>query len=296
MMTERRIAQRSSRTAAYTCACRAASNLSQNPLFHSEDYIAVQLLPKFLKGLLKCGLIGLHNYLIAPGLYEYVIARTRYFDEVFRLALKARFDQVFILGAGFDSRAIRMLSPECHSRVYEIDAPPTQAAKQSQLHKRGIKKPDHLVYIPIDFTTENLKDKLLEYGLRRAKSLFLLEGLIMYLDAAAVDEIFRVMYDFSAPGSRLVFDAVYASVVRQENRYYGEAGGYRQVKRAGEAWLFGLEEHQVANFLQERHFNLVESLNATRLEQRNFVTSDGRTIARVNGTHLIIQAEVVSAG
>jgi len=40
------------------------------------------------------------------GIYEYVIARTKYIDAVFRQVLAEQFDQILIFGAGFEKGQI----------------------------------------------------------------------------------------------------------------------------------------------------------------------------------------------
>jgi O-methyltransferase involved in polyketide biosynthesis len=56
------------------------------------------------------------------------------------------------------------------------------------------------------------------------KSLFLWEGVTMYLSAQAVDGTLNFTRRRAVPGSRAAFDYIYASVLRQENRHYGEQG------------------------------------------------------------------------
>jgi len=48
----------------------------------------------------------------------------------------------------------------------------------------------------------------------------------MYLSYDSIDETFKIIYDYSAPGSIIVFDYVYASVLRKELKYYGEGAIY----------------------------------------------------------------------
>ena len=42
-----------------------------------------------------------------PRTYEYVIARTKFFDDVFKQALVENFPQIVFLGAGYDTRPYR---------------------------------------------------------------------------------------------------------------------------------------------------------------------------------------------
>jgi O-methyltransferase involved in polyketide biosynthesis len=77
--------------------------------YSGPDNIAYRLIPTFFRPLLKSWwLYKLFKQRFFPkGIYEYVIARTKYFDAVFIEALENSFDQIVIFGAGFDSRALR---------------------------------------------------------------------------------------------------------------------------------------------------------------------------------------------
>ena len=291
MERTRRIDDYSSRTANYTCMSRASSYMENNPLLKSGDYIAVKLLPGFIKLLLICKILNLKGRLSPEGIYQYVIARTKYFDNVFIESIKKGIDQVVILGAGFDSRAIRLLDEKTSVRVYEIDVYHTINAKLKQYRKRKIKLPDYDMLIPVDFEKENIKTKLNEFGFSNKKTLFILEGLIMYLPENSISETFSFINENSSQGSVVVFDYVHASVLRLENKYYGESAIYNRVKKDNEQWIFGIDESEIEKFLMNFNLSLVDHLNSKVIEERYFKNDSGRIVAKVNGTHCIVLAK-----
>ena len=292
MNTRKRIEKESSRTAAYTCTCRAASYLESNPLLKSDDHIAVKVLPRFVKYLLKLRILNLQGRISPEGIYPYVIARTKYIDCIFQNAVKNGAEQVVIFGAGFDSRAIRLTDQNTNIIVYEIDTYFTLDAKTKQFRKRGIVKPENNIYIPIDFDKEEIILKLDDSSFNISKkTLFILEGLIMYLSEKAIDETFKLIHDYSPSGSLLVFDYIYASVLRQELKYFGEKSIYERVKKDGESWTFGIEEGEIENFLNQFNFNLIEHLDSNTIENKYFKNESGKIITKVNGTHCIVLAK-----
>jgi methyltransferase (TIGR00027 family) len=290
----RRIASTTSRTAEMTCLSRACSTQETNPHYKSDDYIAPLLLPGALKPLLHVSLARrLFTRVAAPkGIYEYVIARTKYIDAVFRQALLEHLDQILIFGAGFDTRAIRFQDIRGNTKVFELDVPMTQQAKISQYQKRHVVVPPNLKFIAIDFDKESLPTKLGEAGFcRQRRSLFILEGLVMYLQPKSVDEVFQTIRDYAGEGSRAVFDYVYASVLRNEGTYYGETGIAQTVSGAGEQWQFGIEKGEIEQFLARYAMQLVDHKDAKDLEQAYFSDANGEIIGRVNGTHCLVTAE-----
>jgi methyltransferase (TIGR00027 family) len=292
MIEKKRIENKSSRTAAYTCTCRAASFLERNSYYKSDDFIAVKLLPGFVKLLIKLKILNLKSRISPKGIYPYVIARTIYLDSVFNHAIRNGYDQILIFGAGFDSRAIRLLKSNDNIKVYEIDTSHTLNAKSKQFRKRNIIKSKNNIYIPIDFDKEDIRTKLDDSNfIKTKKTLFILEGLIMYLSPDTIDETFKLIDDYSAPKSIIVFDYVYASVLRREHKYFGESEIYGRVKKDNEKWTFGIEEGEIENFIKKINFTLIEHLDSNAIENKYFRNKTGKLITKVNGTHCIVFAE-----
>lgn len=293
---KRRIEKRTSRTAEWTCLSRAASSLESDIHYKSDDHIALLLVPKFLKLLLHIRLIRRFFTRVIPpkGIYEYTIARTKYIDGVFKEVLAKGCKQILILGAGFDTRTLRFNEEAEDAMCFELDVPVTQRAKLDQYGKRGCSIPDNVAFISVDFDRESLPEKLLQAGFRKGeRSLFLMEGLLMYLQPVSVDEIFRVVAEFAGKDSEIVFDYVQASVLEQTGLYYGEKEIIKSVTRAGEGWHFGIEEGDLAGFLMRYGLRVLEHRDARDLERMYFTDVSGKIVGRVNGTHCLVRAAKV---
>jgi methyltransferase (TIGR00027 family) len=293
-MEGKRIESRISKTAEFTCLLRAVSFYEKKPQYKSNDYIAPVLIPKFIVPVIKIGPIKnfFKKRIFPKGMYEYVVARTKYIDSVFQYVMKSGFDQVLIFGAGFDSRSIRFTELKNTTKIFELDAPITQNAKINQLKKRGIKIKPNTTFISIDFNNESIKDKLLQSGFKNdKKSFFILEGLTMYLGSEAIDKTFNIINELSGDGSEVVFDYIYSSVLRGENLYYGESEVYSGVKDRNEPWCFGIEEGEIESFLENKNLQLIQNLNSEDLEREYFI-ENGKILSKVNGTHAIAYAKI----
>lgn len=292
-MTKKRIETTTSLTAEMNCLYRAASSLEANCYYHSEDDLAVRLLPVFFRVLLHIPLFRtfISHVLPPPGIYEYVIARTKYIDAVFKQALAEQFDQILLFGAGFDTRALRLQTEGQHTRVFEMDAPFTQQAKIQQYNKRNLNIPSNIVFIAIDFGKESLPHKLDMAGFHKnRRSLFVLEGLLMYLEPESVQATFQTIREYAGIGSWVVFDYIQASVLWHKNTLYGEAGLTKSVLKAGEQWRFGIEPDKAASFVAAYGFQASDHKGAQELEATYFQDADGQLVGRINGTHCIIKA------
>lgn len=143
----------------------------------------------------------------------------------------------------------------------------------------------------MDFDKESIAEKLTASGFHAAqRTLFILEGVLMYLLPASVIATFQPLETVAGHGSRLVFDYVRGSVLRGENTLYGEAGAMRSVSEVQEKWLFGFESGQVEVFLREHGFKVTDHADANELERCYFTSADGGPMARINGTHAIVTA------
>jgi methyltransferase (TIGR00027 family) len=151
---------------------------------------------------------GTERYLALPFFRDGVRLRTRYIDDAVRDAFAAGQKQLVLLGAGFDARAMRMPEVAEHGvRVFEIDTADQLNRKRAVLAAAGT--PARSTYIAADFDapnwTEALEVSLDEAGFRReAGTVFVWEGVIGYIDAAAIDRSLRFMCEVGGEGCRVV--------------------------------------------------------------------------------------------
>ena len=159
-----------------------------------------------------------------PGMYPYITARTAHIDEVFSQAVIDGIEQIVILGAGYDTRAQRLLPPHSACRIFELDAPATSAHKPARLENLPDISAEGVRYAAMDLRETPLERALDEVGADGgAKALFILEGLIMYLPCETATSLLRAIQGWAAEGSRLVMDYLLADVLAGETARYGAA-------------------------------------------------------------------------
>ncbi|MES1203486.1 MAG: SAM-dependent methyltransferase, partial [Pseudomonadota bacterium] len=110
--------------------------------------------------------------------------------------------QVVILGAGLDGRAWRM--PELRDAiVFEIDHPDSQRQKQARVGALTRAAKD-VRFVPVDFAVDDLDTALKNAGHdTQARTMWIWEGVVMYLTLEQIEAALRVIRARSAPGSRL---------------------------------------------------------------------------------------------
>jgi O-methyltransferase involved in polyketide biosynthesis len=95
---KKRIQSKTSRTAEFTCTTRCLSYLEKRPQFHTDDSVSWAIMNGLVKPFLR--IRPLARWFLdknVPGMYAYVIARTKYIDEAFQTALRANMEQILIL-------------------------------------------------------------------------------------------------------------------------------------------------------------------------------------------------------
>jgi methyltransferase (TIGR00027 family) len=205
------------------------------------------------------------------GHHYYVIARTRYFDDVLQQRLAAGAEQLVILGAGYDSRPYRFADQLAGVQVFEVDHPATSAAKQAKVRALLGTVPANVAYVAVDFTVDKLADKLLERGYHTTRpTVFLWEGVTPYLNLEAVDSVLGFVTGSAAAGSAIVFDYVLSSVVEGTCTLRGAANEFAKMSRTSEPLTFGIDEGQASAFLASRGFRNVVDVGADELGGRYF--------------------------
>lgn len=162
-----------------------------------------------------------------------IVVRTRFWDEALLNAVPP-VRQVVILAAGLDARAYRLPWAD-GTTVFELDQPAVIAAKADAL--AGDEPRCRRVAIGVDLT-EDWTDALRANGFDPgAPAVWLIEGLLQYLDEDAVHTVFERVDAMSAPGSVLLYDIVGKTLLDNVTL----AAVRERMARNGAPWLFGTD-------------------------------------------------------
>jgi methyltransferase (TIGR00027 family) len=154
---------------------------------------------------------GTQRFLDLPFFRDGIRLRTRFLDDSVHDGLAAGLTQVVLLGAGFDARGLRMTEIEANrATVFEVDTPEQMQRKRRMLAGAAVKLPAHVVYVPFDVDTidfeAELGDALEIAGFRPGEgAMFVWEGVIGYIDDAAIDRSLCFMATAGGPRSRVAF-------------------------------------------------------------------------------------------
>jgi methyltransferase (TIGR00027 family) len=210
-----------------------------------------------------------------PGIKLHYALRKRYLEEVARGALACGLRQVVVIGAGFDTLALRLHETFPETEFFEVDHPATQRVKKRVVEDNRPPK-TNLHFIALDLARANLEKSLLTHADYRpdADTLFIAEGLLMYLTPAEVDRLFH----FIGTGGGSAKNRVAFTFMETQND--GRIG-FRKSSRMVDAWLrlrgesfkWGIESAYINEFLAGRGFKVLKVAASENLRDR-YLTSE----------------------
>ncbi len=172
-----------------------------------------------------------------------IVDRTVMMDQLIQNSIIS-VTQFVILGAGYDTRCYGSLKDD-HLRFFEVDQALTQQLKRACLLKAGIDA-SHVHFVEVDFVKDDWAKKLKEAGYDpEQRSLFLWEGVTLYLSEDAVRKMLREIRSKAASGSVLVCDFYAKSYITGKYSQRGKVVT-KTAKMSGEAMGFGLDFSQDA--------------------------------------------------
>ena len=249
-----------------------------------EDPLAAEILPTVYRLIVKAmRLPMLRNWMVnasekqVAGIWSAMTCRKRYIDEKVVAAVQGE-DSVKVivnLGAGYDTRCYR-LPDLANIPTWEVDQPVNIKAKHKGLQRAIGRLPDNITLVPINFVEQEIGTVLQKHGYHNNKQTFFIwEAVSQYLTESAVRQTFDYLSHAPA-GSRLAFTYVLKDYIEGKN-FYGEEAFHERMVIKDNGWHFGFEPADVAGFLDEYGWRLIEDLSYAELNER-YAKPTGRNL------------------
>lgn len=198
-----------------------------------------------------------------PGGVLHMATRKAWIERAVRRAIDGGATQVVVIGAGFDPLAYRLHRERATIRWWEVDRPATQRIKQAGLDHCGRPGPT-LGFVAADLGTEPLgaaMDRAPGYA-RSRPTVFVAEGLTMYLAEPEVTGLFRSVAELLEGGGRLIGTAL-APRPDGSLRVTGAPSWLdRHLRTVGEPFRFGIAPRALPEFVARAGFDGAEVARA----------------------------------
>jgi methyltransferase (TIGR00027 family) len=271
-------------------AARAAHLIVDQPPLIFADTLAEVLLGEEADELL-----GYHRahgqHVVLAGARAQVICRARYTEDALARGVRRGVGQYVILGAGLDSFAYRSELAGSELAVFEVDHPASQRWKRQRLSDARVAVPEAVTYVPVDFESDSLPDRLTAAGFDRSRPAVVgWLGVSMYLTRDAIAQTLAVIGGF-APGTEIILDYLVPPDLRDAaGQVYVDLVGPVTAQR-GEPWLSFLTPTEMTGMLADNGFTRI-----VHAEQQDMIPAalwDGQdslkpsNLARIAHGHLL---------
>ncbi len=249
-----------SRTAITTALMRAAhTRLDPAPLI--EDPWGDRLIPESARESIR------DESLLRSLAYPNVITRTRYTEDALQAAVARGIRQYVLIGAGFDSFALRRPGFAADLKIFEIDFPATQALKLERIKACDLTLPDSVHFIAADLSQESVAAALARSAFQDGQlTFFSWLGVTMYLTRAANFATLKSIASCSPARSELVFTYFDERLFRAQSEAFRELE--KSVAAIGEPFLSGFDPTALGAELAVCGLELVDDLNGAQIAAR----------------------------
>lgn len=268
-------------SASITALMRALLSSSEG-LERNPDYLA----PAFLHGSWKAALTDIEKTITYysekfPGGMYYHLIRTKAFDDMLlRYIANHSYSQVVILGAGYDSRAIRFHKQlnMANVMVFEVDLYGMQKHKQNLIKNAGLDD-SSVIYAPCNFQKDDLIKSLFESGLELHRDVLVLwEGVTYFLTPTQIDQSLSDISKLSERNVDLFFDYAFSDYVDGTREFFGSKELKNILNEINEPHHFGLNPADIEPFFSARGYTTIFNVTSLMLESWYLRDEFGRSV------------------
>jgi methyltransferase (TIGR00027 family) len=285
-----------SKTAIGPAICRAAHQLFDDDPKILSDPTALAFLDDGTAAALRIREPVLMTR-VDPESRAHFCLRSRLAEDCLERAVANGIDQYVVLGAGLESFAYRQPDWARAMTIVEIDHPRSQEFKIRLVKLKGLGPPPNVMYLPVDFASESLGDRLAHADIDAARPIFVSWlGVTQYLPADAVTNVLRTLAAWPA-GCALVMTYALSDWFEFD---LGTRARFETMKEravsVGEPWLSAYSETSMIELLRSTGFAVQKSFATSDIQARYFAArTDGLRAeggpSRIVGAHTRLGTE-----
>lgn len=184
-----------------------------------------------------------------------------------KLVDEHKIEQIIVLGAGLDILALRLSREFQQLRFIEIDMEESQRFKEAALSAHNIKIPDNMELLSADLR-EKFSSILSASRLYKpaTRTLWIAEGLFMFIPEANVPAIFTQIQENCASGSYFVFTTL---APKGQGSAVAKIIQNLFLNREKTAYHWTIFPELVPDYIQKFGFKMVEQINCNLLHKNH---------------------------
>ena len=210
---------------------------------------------------------------VAP-LFALNVGSLRYAEDEVERCVRDGIEQYVILGAGFDTFALRRGDISVRLEIYEVDHPDVQALKCERIARADATPAAMPTFVPVDFESTSLTGGLETTAFDpERRSVLSWMNTIPYLSESAIEATLREIAALTAPASRIVLNYSPDVPLSDEQLAYIQTL-LRKVSQSGEPMQSRWKPEAFEALLGDTGFTIIEHATEQDLRARYF---EGRT-------------------
>lgn len=236
-----------------------------------------------LESPLKKNILPFLEQLLMPGITLNYVLRKKYIEENVHKAIKNGVTQIINIGAGFDTLAYRLSSIYPSINFIEIDHPATSNEKTKAFKENN--SIENLSFISADLSKVSLEKTLQNNNKFNGnhKTLYISEGVLMYLPKEAVNGLFDSLRRLTGQGSIFIFSCMEP---RESNKNNIKPLLYFYLKLKKEEYLWYIADTQLPSFVKENNYSLLEIADSQTYKERYLDTNYTGTLHQ--GEYIVV--------
>lgn len=200
------------------------------------------------------------------------LSRSRYCEDMIDNAIMLGVEQYVILGAGFDTFALRKKQYSQRINVFEVDHPATQNFKIEKLDNSELEIPDNLFFVPVNFSSDDLSEKIRQCPRFNCmkRSFFSWLGVTYYLTKEEILKTLKSIALIIPEGSAIVLDYADENLFDASKTTKRVQNMLAMAAASGEPMKSCFKYSELESLLEEAGFLIYEHVSPTDIEKRYF--------------------------
>lgn len=190
-------------------------------------------------------------------------------QKLLEFAEKYKKCQYVICGAGMDTFAFR--NDNANIKIFELDHPDTGRYKRERISELEWNIPKNLIFVPIDFSKDDMNEELLKAGFNPdIPSFFAILGVSYYLTLPVFEQTIKKISELCRAEGKIVFDYPDETTLREKNaervhtladitEKLGEkmlhGYSFAEVNSVLDKYDFEIEDHETPQMIQKHYFD-----------------------------------------
>lgn len=190
----------------YVARLRYIQTIHESPAERNPDTLVRYFIPTFQR--FRSALLGRAELskLRSDPFYYYLVARTRYYDQVVKDAISDGVQRFINVGCGSDTRAYRFKDLLNEKNIPVLECDQADAILEKQRLTRRWRGSGHVEHLPIDLNDGSWPSLESWLGDSKPKALVLVEGVSPYINDSAFSQFLRLLATKLAAGSHVAYD------------------------------------------------------------------------------------------